>query len=284
MSDTDETVKTSPALTQEEINELVVEHMGWAQSIARSVAKAWNMDWQLDGLDGGAYEGLLFCASRYDPARGVPFKSYARRRIHEASTEEARKSKTWQRGVGTNSEAEQSARDISARLFDIFPELHAGLLPASVEGDPNEMRSSLRQLLSSASMLVAAPSRGSDNPETAAEYREVLRTLAKLSAVHQQIIWEVYWKGISMRQVAESWKLDELTVIREHKQILSHVNSMLSGERAGQKPMKIRPGLRKISQTFEESVAPFSKLDLGFIIFELIFSMASIISTLYLLF
>ena len=80
---------------------LVEENAGWAASIARSVARAWNMDWQLDGLDGGAYEGLLFCARRYDPTLGVPFRAYARRRIHEASTEEARKSKNWKKGVGS---------------------------------------------------------------------------------------------------------------------------------------------------------------------------------------
>ena len=51
--------------SDELVNRLVQEHMGWATSIAKAVARAWNMDWQLDGLDGGAYEALLFCARRF---------------------------------------------------------------------------------------------------------------------------------------------------------------------------------------------------------------------------
>lgn len=107
--------------SDELIARLVEEHAGWAEAIARSVARAWNLDWQLDGLDGGAYEALLFCSRRFDPQLGVPFRAYARKRIHEATTEEARKSKSWQRGVGANTQAEQDAREISYKLFDLFP-------------------------------------------------------------------------------------------------------------------------------------------------------------------
>ena len=112
MSDDKEYSKYTPG-SEEFIARLIEDHMGWATSIAKSVARAWNMDWQLDGLDGGAYEGLLFCARRFDPARGVPFRGYARRRIHEACTEEARKSKEWQRGTGSQSEEEVEARELS---------------------------------------------------------------------------------------------------------------------------------------------------------------------------
>jgi len=68
----------SQRLSQEEANNLVVEHHGWAESIARSVARAWNLDWRLDGLDGAAMEALIFCSRRFDPGRGIPFKGYAR--------------------------------------------------------------------------------------------------------------------------------------------------------------------------------------------------------------
>src|SRR5262245_28432393 len=97
-------------LSIEEADQLVLEHQGWAESIARSVARAWNMDWRLDGLDGAAMEALIFCARRFDPARGVPFRGYARKRIHEASTDAARKSRGWRKGLGTTSKSEQQAR------------------------------------------------------------------------------------------------------------------------------------------------------------------------------
>jgi len=229
------------------VAKLVEENMGWATSIAKAVARAWNMDWQLDGLDGGAYEALLFCARRYDPARGVPFRAYARRRIHEASTQEARKSKSWQQGVGSNSQAEQDAREISARLFDVFPELRDGLLPIG-DGDGDDMRSSVRQMLAGASLIAAFREAGVNNPESAVEYKQLLGVMSSLDPVHQAIIWAVYWQGQSMRSLAEEWGLDDLSVIREHKQILEHLCGELeAGSRAKPKALKVRRGLRAVA-------------------------------------
>ena len=232
--------------SDELVNRLVQEHMGWATSIAKAVARAWNMDWQLDGLDGGAFEALLFCARRYDPVRGVPFRAYARRRIHESATQEARKSKTWQQGVGANDQIEQDAREISARLFDVFPELRDGLLPDAGGGDGEDgMRSSVRQLLAGASLLAAFQQSAKENPELAVEYKELLRVIACLDPVHQEIVWAVYWQGQSMRSLAEEWGLDDLSIIREHKEILDHLSSQIALARSAKpKPLKVRRGLR----------------------------------------
>lgn len=232
--------------SDELVNRLVQENMGWATSIAKAVARSWNMDWQLDGLDGGAFEALLFCARRYDPARGVPFRAYARRRIHEAATQEARKSKTWQQGTGANDQIEQDAREISARLFDVFPELRDGLLPESggSEGEDG-MRSSVRQLLAGASLLAAFQQSAKENPELAIEYKELLKVIAGLDPVHQEIVWAVYWQGQSMRSLAEEWGLDDLSIIREHKEILDHLSSQIAQAKTNKpKPLKVRRGLR----------------------------------------
>ncbi len=244
------------------VNLLVEEHLGWATSIAKSVARAWNLDWQLDGLDGGAYEALLFCARRYDPVRGVPFRGYARRRIHEASTQEARTSKSWQRGTGASTEADQEARELSAKLFNIFPELREGLLPGSSDsGETVSVRSSIRQLLAGASMIAAFEQSGAANPEVATEYKRLLGTLSELEPVHQEIVWAVYYKGQSMRSLAEEWGIDDLSVIREHKVILNHLSDRIEGGPAKRKPLKIRRGLRTLAQNLrrKNEPGPFSK-------------------------
>lgn len=245
------------------VNKLVQDNMGWATAIAKSVARAWNMDWQLDGLDGGAYEALLFCARRYDPSRGVPFRAYARRRIHESSTQEARKSKSWQQGVGTNSQAEQDAREVSARLFDIFPELRDGALPV-VEGAEGEdgMRSSVRQMLAGATLLAAFQESASENPELAIEYKRIISLMAALDPVHQEIIWAVYYQGQSMRSLAEQWKLDDLSVIREHKEILEYLCQQVSaGKKKTLGPLKVRRGLRALAMQMKRNKdkGPFSE-------------------------
>lgn len=245
--------------SDEMIAQLTEEHMGWATSIAKSVARAWNMDWQLDGLDGGAYEGLLFCARRFDPARGVPFRGYARRRIHEACTEEARQSKAWQRGTGSQTEEEKEARELSAKLFDVFPELRMGKLPET-EGDSPQitLRSSVRQLLAGASLLQAFKESGSENPELSVEYKELVQFLAELEPVHQEIIWAIYYRGQSMRSLAEEWGIDDLSVIREHKELLQHLSDNL--ESSPGKPMKVRRGLRTVAQELRRAkkLGPFA--------------------------
>lgn len=241
---------------------LVEENMGWTTSIAKAVARAWNMDWQLDGLDGGAYEALLFCARRYDPARGVPFRAYARRRIHEASTQEARKSKSWQQGVGSNTQAEQDAREISAKLFDVFPELRDGLLPIGDGDGDDAMRSSVRQMLAGASLIAAFRDAGMGNPEAAVEYKALLNVMAALDPVHQAIIWAVYWQGQSMRSLAEEWEIDDLSVIREHKEILEYLCSQLeAGRNAKVRPLKVRRGLRGMALQLKRNkdAGPFAQ-------------------------
>jgi RNA polymerase sigma factor (sigma-70 family) len=241
--------------SDEFIAKLVEENMGWATSIAKSVARAWNMDWQLDGLDGGAYEGLLFCARRFDPARGVPFRGYARRRIHEACTEEARKSKSWQRGTGANTQAEQDARELSAKLFNVFPELRSGFLPSNESSGGDPVRSSVRQLLTSASLMAAFEESGSENPEIAFEYKQLIGVLAELEPVHQEILYAVYYRGQSMRKLAEEWKIDDLSVIREHKEILRFLSARIDTptSRAGSRKLKIRRGLRTVAQQLRKT-------------------------------
>lgn len=251
-----------PNSSEEQVGKLVEENMGWAQAIARSVARAWNLDWQLDGLDGGAYEALLFCARRFDPTLGVPFRAYARKRIHEASTDEARKSKSWQRGVGANTEAEQEAREISYRLFEVFPELREGYLPGEDESGEESVRSSIRQLLTSASVIAIFQESGMQNPEKALEYKRLFEGLSALEPIHQSIIWAIYWSGQSMRALAEEWEIDELTIIREHREILKYVQARVSNPKQKiTKKLKIRPSLRGIAQQMRKKKVepPFAR-------------------------
>lgn len=245
----DTTYEKYTAGSDELVGRLVEEHAGWATAIAKSVARAWNLDWQLDGLDGGAFEGLLFCAQRYDPAMGVPFKAYARRRIHEASTEEARKSKSWQRGVGSDSPAEQEAREISATMFELFPEMREGLLPVALDDDEEGLRMCVRQMITGAALVAAFKDSAIHNPEKVVEYRRLLEVVAALEPIHQEIMWAIYWKGQSMRNLATEWGIDELSIIREHKEIVDYLSNELADDAVpGKKKIpKIRRGLKPLA-------------------------------------
>jgi hypothetical protein len=246
-------------LSIEKANELVLEHQGWAESIARSVARAWNMDWKSDGLDGAAMEALIFCARRFQPNRGIPFRGYARKRIHEASADQARKCKSWQMAVGSGNPAQQEARDISIELLHIFPELRTGHLPLSNENSggegENDTRSAIRQLLVGASFIAARQGISTSGPDEVLDYKRMIEIVSGLEVVHQLLVWKIYWDGLSLRNLAEEWETDELNVIREHKTLLAYLCKQVSVQKQIGKP-KVRPGLRIIALKLKKDKKP----------------------------
>lgn len=251
----------SHTLPVEEADQLALEHQGWAESIARSVARAWNMDWRLDGLDGAAMEALLFCARRFDPSRGIPFRGYARKRIHEASTDAARKSRGWKRGLQNPSSEEHRARELSNELFNVFPELRSGELPMVEEGsDSGEVRGAIRQLLVGAS-IIAAKQSAIAQPDDLVDYKRLVELMATLDPVHQILMWRVYWEGESMRTVASEWGIDELNVIREHKVLLGFLMKGIQSGKPSPAP-KVRPGLRQTAAKLKKDklMGNFSEL------------------------
>ncbi|MCC6932972.1 MAG: hypothetical protein IT292_06930 [Deltaproteobacteria bacterium] len=248
--------------SDELVAKIVADHQGWSISIAKCIAKAWNMDWQLDGLDGAAFEALIYCAKRFDNKMGIPFRGYAHRRIHEACAAEARQCKRWQYGTNEMSQIECDAREVAFRLFELFPELRDGLLP--IEQPENEsltentLRGSIKHLLASASLLTSFQKTSTDNPEYAVEFRRMFQIIANMDAIHQMILWLIYWQGQSMRAVASDWGLDELAIIREHQSIIEYVsNRMTESRKAKPVPLKIRPKLRKLK--IDETNLPFSR-------------------------
>ena len=250
-------------LSIDEANELVIEHQGWGESIARSVARAWNLDWQLDGLDGAAMEALIFCARRFQPGRGVPFKGYARKRIHEAASEAARKSKGWQKGLGAQTAEDQRARDVSAELLNVFPELRTNEMPFDDEGGGDgSARAAIRQLLVGASLIAVRQGMDTAPQDEVLDYKRMIEVIAQLEPVHQLILWKVYWEGLSLRNLAAEWDTDGLNVIREHKTLIDYMHKNLSlGKQFLQKP-KVRPGLRNKAAEMKKAkdVGPFAVL------------------------
>lgn len=238
-------------LTQEEANKLVLEHQSWAEAIAKSVARGWNVHWQSEGLDGAAMEALIFCSRRYDPEMGVPFKSYARRRIHEASTESARKSKGWQKDAKTSKRTQRLARAISADLFEMFPQLRSGVIPGDDDNDKG-VRVGIQQLLISACVISTKHGMDSVSPDDATEFMNLANELSTMEPLHQLLMWKSYWEGYSLRGIASEWETDELNVIREHKVILTYLQKAFATGREVNIP-RVRPGLTDANITLKDT-------------------------------
>lgn len=254
-----ENTESGTALSQEEANELVLKHRIWAEKIARSVARGWSVNWELDGLDGAAMEALIFCSRRYNPEMGVPFKSYARRRIHEASTEAARSSKSWQKDSRTSKRTERLARAISAELFDIYPQVRSGILPSDDDSEEG-VRVGIQQLLISACVISTKHGMDDVSPDDATEFKNLAIVVKELDPIHQMLMWRVYWEGVSLRGVADEWETDELNVIREHKVLIEWIKKrFVTGKYLD--PPRVRPGLRdaSLTQSKHEHYGIFSK-------------------------
>jgi len=251
------------------VDSLVTGNLGWAESIARSVARSWNLDWQQDGLDGAAFEAILFCARRYDASRGVPFRAYARRRIHEAATEAARKTKAWARGESGSgtpvTKQEQEARELSSQLLNLYPELREGEMPAGAGEAGGDARAAIRSLLMSASLLAAGSSGEDGFAEEALDAKRMVQAMVPLDVVHQEIMWKLYWEGVSMRGLANEWSIDELNIVREHKALLQFLQKVFStpaGRGGGGEPPKVRPGLKDVSASLKrkKTSPPFTRI------------------------
>ncbi len=244
----------SNLLSREEADQLVLENTNWAEGVAKSVARAWNLDWQMDGLDGAALEALIFCARRFDPSRGIPFRGYARKRIHEAACEAARKSKTWlQKATEATLTVEDRARELSYEIVKLFPELRDGELPGSDEGGDAEFdtRAGIRSLLIGATVAAASQSAANQTAEELLDFKRLVEVLAGLEPIHQEIMWKIYWEGESMRTIASAWETDELNVIREHKVLITYLYKSINTNRPVESP-RIRPGLKSLAIKIEQ--------------------------------
>jgi DNA-directed RNA polymerase specialized sigma subunit len=250
--------------SEELVQCLVDDHRDWAISIAKTIARSWNLDWQLDGIDGGAFEALLFCARRYDPSVGVPFRAYARKRIHESCTVEAKASKSWKytTGSGENNNEIQE-REVSFKLFSIFPELREGMSLTTEDSQnvniPDSfLRATVKILLASASLIsMAQETQELNTPDSALEMTNILGMLADLGSVHQNILWFVYWQDYSLRSLAEEWGVDELVVIREHQTLIEYLSKRFQNARGHRVDLKLRPKLRPLGEILNDSEHEF---------------------------
>lgn len=251
-------------ISAEEAEKLVLENQGWAESVARSVARAWNLDAEQDGLLSAAFEALIFCSRRFDPKMGVPFRGYSRKRIHEAATEESRRSKNWKSGISPHSKGDHKQREISSQLLDLFPDLRDGHMPFLEQGmtdDIEGVRLAIRQLLVGASLLASRQGMAAMSPEEAFDCKKMIEVAAELDLMHQVLLWKTYWEGLSLRSVATEWETDELNVMREHKAVLTYLFKALSANKINFEKPKIRPALRIIAQKLKKEMkdGPFTQ-------------------------
>ncbi len=79
-------------------DKLALEHLEWALGIAKHVASMLPTWFTEDDLTGPVELALLKQAAKYDPARGIPFRAFAARRIYGACFDSVRRKEYKERG------------------------------------------------------------------------------------------------------------------------------------------------------------------------------------------
>ena len=118
--------------------------------------------------------------------------------------------------MANKSAAENKARELSAELYGVFPDLRDGRLPVSESSgsDDSDARSAIRELLIGASLVATKQAVANGPlPDELMDYKRMVGVMACLEPGHQLLLYKVYWDGKLTPEEKE--EVDEATKAAE---------------------------------------------------------------------
>jgi RNA polymerase sigma factor for flagellar operon FliA len=197
-----------------------------------------------DDMASAAMVGLMDAAGRFDPAKGVQFKTFAEQRMRGAIIDEARKMGWFSRSLrdkqgrvaeaftllenrlGRAPEEEEVARELGLSLADYHQLLgevnHLGLVSLQETLDHEGQGRSLQDTLED---------KESQSPLEQLEAKELTREIAAclkgLSEKETQVIALYYYEELTQKEIAEVLGVTEGRVSQLHSQALVKLKSKL---------------------------------------------------------
>jgi len=199
-----------------------------------------------DDMASAAMMGLLDAAGRFDPARGILFKTFAERRMRGAIIDEARKMDSFSRTLrdkqgriadaindlagrlGRDPEEQEVAKALGLSLEDYQQQLtevgHLGVVSLHDTLDNSEDGRTLLETIADTT---------SKSPLENLEARELTRELAAhlegLTDKERLVVSLYYYEELSQKEIAEVLSLTEGRVSQLHSQALIKLKGKLSG-------------------------------------------------------
>jgi RNA polymerase sigma factor FliA len=199
-----------------------------------------------DDMASAAMMGLLDAAGRFDPGRGILFKTFAERRMRGAIIDEARKMDSFSRTLrekqgriadaihelcgrlGRDPEEQEIAAALGLTLADYQQQLaevgHLGVVSLHESLDDAEDGRTLLETLADTT---------SKSPLENLEARELTRQLAahleSLTEKERLVVSLYYYEELSQKEIAEVLSLTEGRVSQLHSQALIKLKGKLSG-------------------------------------------------------
>lgn len=215
---------------------LIEQHRSYARALAIKVMRTLPSSVELSDLVGYGEIGLVEAAERYDPRRGVAFSTFAHYRIKGAIYDGLREMGYFSRQGGVRVRWAANAADVVQSALDDSVHDSPGGSAASVDDEIADAQSLIDALIP-----VYLLSLGSDAvPEVVdqhalsmehIEQRELVRlaldALRELSEDEQELIGALYFKHVSMTELAARKGVNKSWISRLHTRAVKHLRDVL---------------------------------------------------------
>jgi RNA polymerase sigma factor FliA len=227
---------TPPPAVAFDRDALIEQHRSYARALAVKVMRTLPPSVELSDLVAYGEVGLVEAAERYDPRRGVAFSTFAHYRIKGAIYDGLREMGYFARQGGARVRWAANAGDVVQSALD--DEGHESPAGAAANVD-DEIAAA--QTLIDALIPVYLLSLGSDAvPEIVdqhalsmeqIEQRELVRialdALRELSEDEQELIAALYFKHVSMTELAARQGITKSWISRLHTRAIKHLRDLL---------------------------------------------------------
>ena len=225
---------------------LIKKHMGLVSFIVQRMRPQIPLFISMDELKSAAMYGLMEAASRFDPGKGVLFKTYAETRIRGAIMDELRKMDWFSRSMRDKyNRMIKEIRKLEQRLErDPTDKEIAEAMNLSVEEYQKVLREighlgivslneSLEEATKSDTFLDHLEDADGKCPEETLSARELVRELAghlkKLSEKERLVLTLFYYEEFTQKEISGVLELSEGRISQLHSQALLKLKAAISG-------------------------------------------------------
>jgi RNA polymerase sigma factor FliA len=213
------------------MDELIEKHVGYAHAIARSLLSRYPSNVTQRDLESAAEFGLVQAARAYDPARGIPFTTFAYYRIRGAIFDEIRQ-------LCRASCFEAAANDYmnEQTMASHTPE-NAAAAYQELQGITSHLASSyLLSLDSVREERIPQPGTSPIGRVLHQEQTEIVRrAMDQLPERYRTVLHAYYYQELSLESIGKRLNLSKSWVSRLHAKALSRLHEILKQSSARQK-------------------------------------------------
>lgn len=216
-------------------DELIERYLPYVRSIAQSIITKLPSQIDINDLVGYGRIGLIEAVERFDPTRGVSFKTFAYYRIKGAIYDGLRQIGWFSRSEFARIRFEQSANDLMSNYGDSNTEVRS----QPVEDEVAEIGSIFSGIVS-AYMLSIDSSESLNTPENRAtpdedyetkEFSQIIQeAVSQLPETERKLIELYYYHGLTLEEIGNKLGLSKSWTSRLHSKCLERLCQMLKSK------------------------------------------------------